>query len=248
MNNILSIIASIASIVALFLYLYDKFARKKKLRCIVRTYPLLKSGVPIHEQMKLSFKDKEIKNLFCSKVTIWNDGKHTIRYSDLVEKHLSVKNIDNGSILDAGIDKITDESNKIKLSPNRNITLDHLEPKDGAVFLIYHTGTNISIEGKVLDGKFLIDNNSDWHNKHKRKIRRLRRLSNYLKVLILTIYFGCALYYYLTYWGIIAFDPKPMTIEDYLKIANTFFIAGLIIVVLHFLSKLDFSSIPQKLK
>jgi hypothetical protein len=110
--------------------------------------------------LKSGSKDEKITDLTVTKILFWNDGKDTIRSTDIATaKPLRIKIKEGYNILDVKSSAKTD-INLITVDPAGDgsylVNFEYIEKNDGAIIQILHTGKSnldIEFEGKLIGCK-----------------------------------------------------------------------------------------------
>ncbi|MGK7896698.1 MAG: hypothetical protein AB4372_24540 [Xenococcus sp. (in: cyanobacteria)] len=167
-NNYFLVIASIASIIGLILFFFNK---QRRPFYIVKSFNLIKDSSSTIENFDIKYKTEdvngitnvvEIESLTISKILFWNGGRETINKSDIVDSApvtIASKN-PKSKILKSNIIKNSISNEHTNISVDRktnNILFDFLESGNGVVIEVLHTGScsdNLSLEGYVKNSQF----------------------------------------------------------------------------------------------
>lgn len=197
---------------AIYSRLVDK--RKKEFSYVKKSYKIIEEGKSCIKELKVSYGSRNIENLSITKYAIWNSGNEVINYTDIVkDRPLEIQSSNKNStvILDARIIMKSDESNKFEITNVKDdsvtIKLDYVDPKEGIVVQIVHTGIseNIELKGKIKGGKKLKNISEKRLGKTVNRKKRSKFLIFCMAIyifLLLIIWgglFGCA-------WGIFPAD------------------------------------------
>ncbi|MEW6409860.1 MAG: hypothetical protein AB1488_07085 [Nitrospirota bacterium] len=85
----LNLISIIIGVIGLFLaYIFYKFGKKeKRLAYAYRSISIVgQPQTPHKDKIKILFKEQEVKKITSTIISIWNEGKDTIRKFDIAEK------------------------------------------------------------------------------------------------------------------------------------------------------------------
>lgn len=149
---ILAIIGLIISI-----YFGKKSKRDKTISYCKHTKHLVLPRDIITPELHIFFGDKEIGNVSVSVYTLWNSGNETIRIDDIVSsKPLAILATDHSEILDAQIIKRSEDSCDFGISYDiykAVLGFDFIDPSDGVVIQIIHTGDLSDLNGRIKGGK-----------------------------------------------------------------------------------------------
>ncbi|TDM66400.1 hypothetical protein C5B72_02470 [Acinetobacter sp. KU 011TH] len=171
---IITLVISIFAII-LTVFLYFKSKQKYSLNHYVSSNLLInKNDTEKPEEVEILFAGKSVDKLYKTLIYIWNSGNLTIRRTDLetIDKlRISIEN--NTEVLSMKIIHVTRNvinfsiDNQID-SKNHEIKFDYLDPKDGAVIEVFHTGNlnDLKLKGTVIGISDLIGNkNTNKFNK-----------------------------------------------------------------------------------
>ena len=165
--NLTTLILAIIGIL-LTIYFAAKSRRKKEPKYLMRTISLISSNIKKIKFLNILYKKLEIENLSVTKLAFWNNGKETIRSSDVAPKNpIQVTIKSDFRILSCDIIYQKNESNGfvLKLSADKKniiISFDYVDYLEGIVMQIYHTGNSSSdlvIDGHVMSYGRLSRNN-----------------------------------------------------------------------------------------
>ena len=149
---ILAIIGLIISV-----YFGKNGKREKTISYCKHTRRLVLPRDIITPELHILFGDKEIGNVSVSLYTLWNSGNETIRIDDIVSaKPLEIIATDHSEILDAQIIKRSEDSCAFGISYDINKSIlgfDYIDPSDGVVIQIIHTGDLSDLDGRIKGGK-----------------------------------------------------------------------------------------------
>ena len=159
--------------IAASVYFGIKGKRVKKLSFLKRTRRLILPRDMITPELHVFFCDKEIGNVSVSFYTIWNSGTETIQHDEIVpSRPVTIESSEDGEVLDAQIIKKSDDSCSFSVSAEANkvrIMFDYVEPHDGVVLQIIHTGSISDLTGKIKGGKLELF-------KPERKTRKVHKI------------------------------------------------------------------------
>ena len=169
-NPYFIIVASLASIFGLLLGLTVIFPPKKKPFYLIKSFNLIKGHSSTINNLDIKYKfyddegksvHEEIKSLTTSKILFWNGGRKIINYTDIADSTpLRIVSKKAGKILEANIiqESISNPATNINVEPKTNIIyFEFLEPTNGAVIEVLHTGLSskeIFIEGYIKNSDF----------------------------------------------------------------------------------------------
>lgn len=245
---------------AIYSRLADK--RKKEFSYVKKSYKIIEEGKSCIKELKVSYGSRNIENLSITKYAIWNSGNEVINCIDIVkDRPLEIQSSNKNStvILDARIIMKSDESNKFEITNVKDdsvtIKLDYVDPKEGIVVQIVHTGIseNIELKGKIKGGKKL-KNISEKRlgktvNRKKRNKFLIFCMAIYIFLLLIIwgVSFGCA-------WGIFPADIfqndnlNNMAISRFYIICTGVLLLWVIHMLWHRIKYLYNINIPSKLR
>ena len=132
---------------------------KKGLDASIKTVGVAKQHPSKIEGLHITFKDKEVDSICISRIAIWNSGNQTILASDIAsEKPITISLCNDGQILDAEVSEISDETNQFsiitKTDSYLSLAFDYIDPEEGVVVTITHTGVSqdLSVGCKIKGG------------------------------------------------------------------------------------------------
>ena len=169
--GILSLIAVFSLLFAIYTWIVGK--KKKQVSIVCETNEVIASGKSKIEKLYIQYDGEEIDNLSVTKFYIWNSGNEVINNTDIVGRRpLSIICSEPDSILDIQIIKANEETNAFSIAEIKNqrvsFDFDYIEPGDGFVVQILHTGKaiDLDLDCKIKGGKEIRDVS---YNKRKRK-------------------------------------------------------------------------------
>lgn len=165
--NLTTLILAIIGIL-LTIYFAAKSRRKKEPKYLMRTISLISSNIKKIKFLNIHYKKLEIENLSVTKLAFWNNGRETIRSSDVAPKNpiqITIKNDFRILLCDIIYQKNESNGFVLKLSADKKniiISFDYVDYLEGIVMQIYHTGNSSSdlvIDGHVMSYGRLSRNN-----------------------------------------------------------------------------------------
>ena len=128
-----------------------KYNKKLSLTYEMKSVNLLKNNHHNIDGLNITYNGAEYSNLSLTNIVLWNNGNKVIRRSDIAsDDPLKVFTNDSSQILEKKILKVNQSLNKIQVikDTENEITFDfeYLEPKNGMVLQILHTGEKKSID------------------------------------------------------------------------------------------------------
>lgn len=134
------------------IYTWVKSKRKKEFTYISDSYKIIQIGKETIPKLKLTYDNKIVDNVIITKYAIWNSGNTIIEACDILnEKPLKLLSTNrNTTILDIKIIAESDATNKFRIVDIKEncavISFDFINPKDGIVIQVIHTGEASFIE------------------------------------------------------------------------------------------------------
>jgi hypothetical protein len=156
------LVLAISSVVmAVILYKLSKSPRL--LAYATRTFRLVPEKRIKLERMKITYNGSPVESLSVTWLAIWNGGSESIRRSDLATKAPPVIYAPEGiSLFEMDIIETSAAANNVSLTPVYNpligsaIDFDFLDPGDGAVFSVVHSGSKVAdirLNGEIIGGR-----------------------------------------------------------------------------------------------
>jgi hypothetical protein len=177
--NILFLILALLGIIATF-YFYFKSIRKKDPTFSIRSINLIKDKINKIEGLEIKYQEDKIKNLSISKIAFYNNGKDTIKSSDVASKNRIRIEITKGNkILDSDIVFEKNKSNNFNVNLKKNIVeidFDYFDFGEGIVIQIVHTGK--SSEDLTVNGSIHGVKNLKEKSLNKSFIKKILKPSN----------------------------------------------------------------------
>ena len=135
--------------------------KRKRLSYLSRSNNLFSGLESKYPDVEVSFRGygDTLKSLTVTKLAIWNSGNDTIRKQDIVkDAPLAIQASPGNIILSVKITDLASPLNKIECTLNKErtraiVSLDYLDPKQGAVVQVFHSGTSnndIAITGTLI--------------------------------------------------------------------------------------------------
>ena len=200
---------TIASLVYAIICQHRNKERKEFSYCL-KSNILIKKKKSKFEKLYISYADQAIDNLCVSRISIWNSGNKTLTNSDMVEsKEITLSMQGENKVLDEELIAVSEETNKFSITKiddhTVKIIFDYVEPQDGVVMQIIHTGTeqDVLIDCKIKGGKPVKELDYDADEFIRKTITWKEKISGliFIGVAILSIFF-------VSLWGTVSiFDP-----------------------------------------
>lgn len=147
----IGVIGIIISVVVAFLV-----KPRPRLATQINTLELVGPNAVLPDEIQFLFRGDPVPKVTMSRIAIWNVGNRTIQKAQVVEKDPLRITISEGSnILEPKVLKRTRDVNGVdcvvKDKPNEaEFTFDYLDPKDGALVQLIHTGDDkVSVVGTL---------------------------------------------------------------------------------------------------
>ena len=173
--GVIGAFASIIGIVAAYIF-YRTSLRIKIPQFALESVPIIKQIKSDINDLKIIFRDKQIKNLTISRLAIWNAGKEPIYKKDVPsDDKFKISPEEGYNILKAEIIKIKNRSNKWhieQIGDNIFIDFEYFDFKEGCTIQIFHTGKSswsLKVDGSVIGAGKLIQASHISFPKRRRK-------------------------------------------------------------------------------
>lgn len=155
---------AILAVISIGSFLYAircQYANKerKEFSCVKTANIMVLKKKAVFEKLSIMYDGQDVEDLCVTKLTIWNSGNRTINANDMVaSRELTISTNDCCKILDAEIVKISETTNKFRISfagPNVvKVSFDYADKNDGVVVQVIHTGLDddIQVDCKIKGG------------------------------------------------------------------------------------------------
>jgi hypothetical protein len=139
---------------ALGIFLYFKSRVRKKISFTVTMQSVILMLSDKMSKLKFLYDNREIENLYSSKIVIWNDGELTIDKNDTVHDFpIMIQLPPDHTIYDVEITKATHVANRFTLeniaSNQCRLSFDYFDSKEGCVIKLLHSGGFPTVVGKI---------------------------------------------------------------------------------------------------
>lgn len=145
--NIIFLTLAILSIIV-SIYLYIKSKKRKIPVYDKRSINVISDKIKKIGDIEIQYKGGKVDNLTVSKIAIWNNGNDTVNDTDQAPTDkLRIEIDEDFSILESEVIFCTSDTNNIRIVQSSNkieILFDYLDPNDGGIIKVIHTGTNSS--------------------------------------------------------------------------------------------------------
>lgn len=151
--------------IPLSIILYFKSKTNKSIKYTTASFNVIRNHVGKIDGISIMYTDNStdvrIDNLTVTKLAFWNSGNAPITKNDVAKADkIRISLGDSYGIVICEIISSTNESNKVVLtkapkSKFAEISFDFLNPKDGAIFYVAHTGhrgSDVVLAGTVIGG------------------------------------------------------------------------------------------------
>lgn len=139
-------------------YIFYRIQKRRRELCwSIDSTSLIKGYSSLFEKLEIQYGGQKIENLTVSKIVFWNNGNETIDGKDIaIPPFILPRDTTNTEILDAKIIKTSTIGNRFEIrkksdDPILFLHFAYLDPQQGAVVQVIHTG--ISILPLVVDGE-----------------------------------------------------------------------------------------------
>lgn len=167
---VLTIITFIIALIVGYFF-YTKGKPNKSLKNHSETFLIIdRSKADSPEQIEIFFLGDKVESLYKTLIYFWNDGNQTIKADDLETiDRLKISTKESAKILSINIVKNTRDVINFYLAKDEDgyqINFDYLDPTDGVVIEILHTGQpdNLNFSGTVIG---ILDKIGVYKNKNK---------------------------------------------------------------------------------
>ncbi|MDB4869720.1 MAG: hypothetical protein JWL97_724 [Gemmatimonadales bacterium] len=165
---------------------------RPRLAAQINTLDLVGPNAVLPDGIEFVFRGSTVPKVTLSRIALWNIGNTTIRRDQIVGNDpLRIALGDNGSVLETSVLAFSRKANDVTCFTRAQTvgevecTFDYLDPNDGALIQIIHTGTNsLSVLGTlrgVPKGVLRID------TPQKKKEKQTREMSAFAARLIALI-------------------------------------------------------------
>jgi hypothetical protein len=153
--NILFLVLALLGVIAT-IYFYFKSVRKKEPTFSIRSINLIKDKINKIKGLEIKYQEEKIQNLSISKIAFYNNGKETIKSTDVASKNrIRIEITKENKILDSDIIFEKNKANNFNINLKKNIIeidFDYFDYGEGIVIQIVHTGKSnedLTIYGSI---------------------------------------------------------------------------------------------------
>ncbi|MFT3911426.1 MAG: hypothetical protein QM737_18530 [Ferruginibacter sp.] len=145
--NLIFLVLAILSIILSF-YLFIKSKKKKRPQYSKRSINVISDKIQSVGDIKISYQGKNVNNLTVTKIVIFNSGNETINNDDqAASDKLRIIASDGVELLGTEVLFMSSSANNINFTINDNVVdlqFDYLDPNQGFIIKIIHSGKNSS--------------------------------------------------------------------------------------------------------
>jgi hypothetical protein len=177
---------------------YQIQKRRRELCWAIDSTSLIKGYSSLFEKLDIQYGGQKIENLTVSKIVLWNNGNETIDGKDIaIPPYIVPRDEINTKILDAKIIKTSTVGNKFEIlikpdDPMLVLLFDYLDPQQGAVIQVIHTG--VSILPLMVDGEVKGVKEIKYRSKRLDLVSQMPRLFIYFYAIMMFMLLGMYLY------------------------------------------------------
>lgn len=153
-------ILAICTIIGVPSFIYTIVTHRRiQISYVDSSLPIIEKGTSSFEKLSVRYNDEPVERVFVTRVAIWNSGNEEIEESRFVNgKSISLHCDEPTKILDTQIIRETDADNRFRIvectESEIRLAMDYMNPKDGVVVQVIHTGSykSISVDCKIKGG------------------------------------------------------------------------------------------------
>lgn len=247
-----------AFVFAIYTWIAGK--KKKEFSYFSNSYKIIQKGKSSIPQLQLTYENRNIEDLSITKYAIWNSGNEVINTNDIVsERPLKITASSGAVILNTKVIVESEETNKFIIDEQQEnsstINFDYVDPRDGIVIQIIHTGENLEFDGKIKGGKKFKNLNKKGNSKKisRKAARKIMTILLCIEGILITV---MTCFVSLLSWGVI---PKELfnvskSVDD-VKIIDKALSVIMIIMVIFLIytlydrvKRIHYINIPVKLR
>ena len=224
--------------------------RKKEIMYLRNTYSVIQKGENIIPELNIEYKNRKI----------WNGGNEVLERNNMViEKPLQIVSENkNTVILDAQIIKVSEQTNRISIRSMEDnkieLEFEYIEPENGAVIQVLHTGkADLKVEGKIKGGKAI--KNIDRISTKKLSNQKRKRFLSVLMVIMMIDLTFMGIISLLTTWNVISQRELKLSIVEsnivfriFISIVLVVMMILVIYVTVEIIKREFFFNIPSSLR
>jgi len=146
------IVIGVAGVVFGFItsYIFYRIQKRRRELCwSIDSTNLIKGYSSLFEKLDIQYGEQKIENLTVSKIAFWNNGNETIDGKDIaIPPFILPTDATTTKLLDAKIIKTSTVGNRFEIHKKTNdpillLQFDYLDPQQGVVIQIIHTGVSV---------------------------------------------------------------------------------------------------------
>lgn len=171
--------------------------RRRELCWSIDSTSLIKGYSSLFEKLDIQYGGQKIENLTVSKIVLWNNGNETIDAKDIAIPPFILPRDETTKILDAKTIKTSTVGNGFEIrqkqeDPMLVLLFDYLDPQQGSVIQVIHTG--ISILPLIVDGEVKGVKDIEFKSKKPDFTSQISRIFIYFYALMSIVFLGVFLY------------------------------------------------------
>ena len=153
-DNWLTLTVAVLGLLASYFF-YRRSVTKNQLAFQRESTTIIGTDSALPSDIEILFKGSKVPLVTKSLVAIWNRGNATVSGNQIVEKDaLRIELMNTATVLDFNMTLCTREVNAFELAASKNrdfisCEFDFLDPGDGAVITVLHTGTDVKVVGTI---------------------------------------------------------------------------------------------------
>lgn len=172
-------------------YIFYRIQKRRRELCwSIDSTSLIKGYSSLFEKLDIQYGGQKIENLTVSKIVFWNNGNETIDGKDIaIPPCIFLRDEANTKILDAKIIKSSTVGNGFEIhrepdNPILVLQFEYLDPQQGAVIQVIHTG--VSILPLILDGEVKGVKDIEYKSKRLDFFSQVPRIFLYFNLFVVT--------------------------------------------------------------
>lgn len=154
--TVLALVSVASAVFAIFTWVNGK--ERKRIGYVLRTNSIVRGGDGHIENLSITYNGSEVDSVLITKIAIWNSGNRVLSPGDFAALDPLAIGFGTNRLLDSQLLCESEDNNQIQINNSRKddlcISFDYIEPGQGAVIQLIHTGQSeeISIRGKIKGG------------------------------------------------------------------------------------------------
>lgn len=154
--SVTSLVLTMTSIV-LALVIYKASKPLTSIAYAARTFRIISDKASSIDGLSINFNSISVDTLSVTRLAIWNEGNQALRESDLPEIDAPAIRVKKGvEVFAITLVEQPEQTNQFVLLNNNEIRFQHINPGDGALINVIHSGTEINdvfISGSIIGGR-----------------------------------------------------------------------------------------------